>query len=171
MCSKTEKEKECYAAAWVACCNLINNMICSNFLYLQALLEERKCHCFLLDRLNAMATLYANHHKQVRYCIFCFCGEWKKECLMLVWMAQNAIPFDRLLYRRHFSYVFKQCKRKSHLPLNDFYVPCSIIVCWNFDDRTHKMEAALCQTSHLATRSGSTFNDSGTHISNDYKIW
>ncbi|XP_062581064.1 brain-specific angiogenesis inhibitor 1-associated protein 2-like [Saccostrea cucullata] len=29
-----------------------------------ALLEERKCHCFLLDRLNTMATLYANHHKQ-----------------------------------------------------------------------------------------------------------
>lgn len=102
---------------------------------------------------------------------FVFVVNEKKECLMLVWMAQNAIPFDRLLYRRHFSYVFKQCKRKSHLPLNDFYVPCSIIVCWNFDDRTHKMEAALCQTSHLATRSGPTFNDSGTHISNNYKIW
>lgn len=29
-----------------------------------ALLEDRKCHCFLLDRLSTVTGLYANHHKQ-----------------------------------------------------------------------------------------------------------
>nr|XP_034313464.1 brain-specific angiogenesis inhibitor 1-associated protein 2 isoform X3 [Crassostrea gigas] len=43
-----------------------------------ALLEERKCHCFLLDRLNAMATLYANHHKQSAETLMIGLTKWKQ---------------------------------------------------------------------------------------------
>ncbi|XP_076075472.1 BAR/IMD domain-containing adapter protein 2-like isoform X3 [Mytilus galloprovincialis] len=43
-----------------------------------ALLEDRKCHCFLLDRLSAVAYLYANHHKQSADTLLAGLPQWKQ---------------------------------------------------------------------------------------------
>ncbi|KAK3091342.1 hypothetical protein FSP39_019109, partial [Pinctada imbricata] len=43
-----------------------------------ALLEERKCHCFLLDRLNSVVSLYANHHKQTADTLLSGMPRWKQ---------------------------------------------------------------------------------------------
>ncbi|KAJ8318378.1 hypothetical protein KUTeg_003469 [Tegillarca granosa] len=43
-----------------------------------ALLEERKCHCFVLDRLSSMANMYALHHKQASDILNSKIGHWKQ---------------------------------------------------------------------------------------------
>nr|XP_022317305.1 brain-specific angiogenesis inhibitor 1-associated protein 2-like protein 2 isoform X2 [Crassostrea virginica] len=68
-----------------------------------ALLEERKCHCFLLDRLNAMATFYANHHKQSAETLMIGLTKWKQLSIRPHILPPEA---DRLLMiqdREHMS--------------------------------------------------------------------
>lgn len=70
-----------------------------------ALLEERKYHCFLLDRLNVMATLYANHHKQSAETLMIGLTKWKQLSVKPHILPQEA---DRLLMiqdRDHMSEI------------------------------------------------------------------
>lgn len=43
-----------------------------------ALLEDRKCHCFLLDRLSTVTNLYGNHHKQSADILLAGLPQWRQ---------------------------------------------------------------------------------------------